>query len=92
MVIAIMMESDMKLSDDLVEAIIDNVSSKQLCRSECHSFIYRLVILSSLGRIYIGLAASFILCCRHLLMLTLTRMVESIKKNGRLLCFDILPF
>lgn len=36
MVIAITMESDMKLSDDLVEAIIDKVSSKQLCRSECH--------------------------------------------------------
>ncbi|CAB4320744.1 unnamed protein product [Prunus armeniaca] len=35
MVIAIMMESDLKLSNDLLESIIDNVSTTQLCKFGC---------------------------------------------------------
>lgn len=38
MLIAIMMESDMKLSDDLLDAIIDKV--KSLSNLECFSLIY----------------------------------------------------
>lgn len=34
MVIAILMESDMKLSDDLLESIIDKVSTRLLLRFE----------------------------------------------------------
>lgn len=77
MVIAIMMECDVKLSDDLLEAIIDKVIAEFDCVGHLLKDITNERFVTFSGR--------------HLLTLMPTKTVESTKKNGRLLLFDIQP-
>lgn len=77
MVIAILMESDLKLSDDLLEQIIDNVMASSDWKP-----IFSLVISLYTNYMFIVQSWSF---NRHLLMLMLTRMARLVKKTGSLL-------
>ena len=73
MLIAILMESDTRLSDELLEAIIDQVSVELIA-----------IFFLSFSELF---EVSIMTCstCRHLLMLMLIRMEESARKSGRLL-------
>ncbi|KAJ6698121.1 CALCINEURIN B-LIKE PROTEIN 10 [Salix purpurea] len=79
MVIAILLESDVKLPDDFLEAIID--------KAGLSLNIYVLVPTSDS---YILMLTKYLQSpFRHLLMPMPTRMVKSTKKNGRLLWLNI---
>lgn len=78
MVVAILSESDVCLSDELLENIIDKACNSEIISYHFLSYTFIFVFAVNFDSLY-----------RHLPMPMPTKMGESAKKNGRLLYLDI---